>query len=29
VAQASRLLGADLSTFPARAELWALLQASP
>lgn len=29
VAQASRLLDADLSTFPARAELWALLQASP
>ena len=29
VTQASRLLGADLSTFPARAELWALLQASP
>ncbi|MEW1962170.1 PucR family transcriptional regulator ligand-binding domain-containing protein [Microbacterium sp. NPDC077644] len=29
VAQASRLLGLDLSAFPARAELWALLQASP
>lgn len=28
VAQASRLLGADLSTFPARAELWLLLQAA-
>jgi purine catabolism regulator len=26
VAQASALLGADLSTFPARAELWAALQ---
>jgi len=29
VTQASRLLDTDLSTFPARAELWALLQASP
>ncbi|WP_194421701.1 PucR family transcriptional regulator [Microbacterium abyssi] len=29
VAQASSLLGMDLSTFPARAELWALLQAAP
>lgn len=29
VGQASRLLGMDLSTFPARAELWALLQAAP
>jgi purine catabolism regulator len=29
VSNASRLLGSDLSTFPARAELWALLQASP
>lgn len=28
VAQASKLLDVDLSTFPARAELWALLQAS-
>ncbi|MGM7680295.1 PucR family transcriptional regulator [Microbacterium sp. A94] len=28
VAQASKLLEMDLSTFPARAELWALLQAS-
>lgn len=29
VAQASRLIDMDLSTFPARAELWALLQAAP
>lgn len=28
IAQASRLLGRDLSAFPARAELWALLQAA-
>jgi len=28
VSAASRLLGLDLSTFPARAELWALLQAA-
>lgn len=29
IAEASRLLGIDLSAFPARAELWALLQALP
>lgn len=29
VGQASRLLGTDLSAFPARAELWLLLQAAP